>query len=201
VSVGYFFFKDDNPDTRSFNQALRDIAYQMSQNDPAYAKYIALTCDSAREIGSLHSIWRTMFVDYFLGKKTVKSSVYMLLDGMDESHAESREQFLELIKDLHKASKARIQIVMLGRPQLIEEFEMTAEITPPTIYVWALNNSNDIVHYIESSIKKSASLKRSPKALQVEIIEKLSSGAQGMVCTHTHINVSYINDITQAEIF
>lgn len=182
VSVAYFFFKDDHPDTRSFGQALRDIAYQISQNDPAYAKYIALTCESAQEVQSIQSIWRTMFANYFLKGNSVESSVYLILDGMDESYAASREQFLELTKDLQEANDARIQIVMLGRPQLIEEFEMVADMAQvPTIYITTLNNSDDIVTYIQNSIKKSASLKRAPKALQAEIVEKLSSGAQGMV--------------------
>jgi hypothetical protein len=184
VSVSYFFFKDDNPETRSFNQALRDIAYQISQNDPAYAKYVALTCDSAKELRSLRIIWRTLFTNYFLKNDNVESSVYLVLDGMDESYADSREEFYELTKDLQEASDSRIHIVMLGRPQLIEEFEMAADMAQvPTIYITALNNSDDIVTYILSSIKKSASLRRAPKSLQAEIIEKLSSGAQGMVGT------------------
>jgi hypothetical protein len=182
VSVAYFFFKDDDPETRSFNQALRDNAYQISQNDSAYAKYVALTCDSAKELRSLRSIWRRLFTNYFLKKDNVESSVYLVLDGMDESYADSRKEFLELTKDLQEASDSRIQIVMLGRPQLIEEFETAADMAQvPTIYITALNNSDDIVTYILSSIKKSASLKRAPKSLQAEIVKKLSSGAQGMV--------------------
>jgi hypothetical protein len=182
VSVGYFFFRDDNPETRSFDQALRDMAYQISQNDPAYAKYIASACAEAKDISSLQSVWRTLFRNYFTQASETDSSVYLLFDGMDESFVKSRTQFLELTKDLCGASGMRIHIVMLGRPHLIEEFEMVAEMTQvPTIYVTALNNSNDIVHYIESSIKKSAFLKRAPKTLQAEIVEKLSNGAQGMV--------------------
>jgi hypothetical protein len=128
-------------------------------------------------------VWRTLFRNYFTGANEANSNVYLLFDGIDESFVESRTQFLELTKDLRDASGARIHIVMLGRPHMIEEFEMVAEMTQvPTIYVTALNNSNDIVHYIESSIKKSAFLKRAPKTLQAEIVEKLSSGAQGMVC-------------------
>jgi hypothetical protein len=182
VSVGYFFFRDDNPETRSFDQALRDMAYQISQNDPAYAKYIASACAEAKDISSLQSVWRTLFRNYFTEASETNSSVYLLFDGMDESFVKSRTQFLELTKDLCDASGMRIHIVMLGRSHLIEEFEMVAEMTQvPTIYVTALNNSNDIVHYIESSIKKSAFLKRAPKTLQAEIVEKLSNGAQGMV--------------------
>jgi hypothetical protein len=182
VSVAFFFFKDNDPETRSFEQALKDAAYQISQNDPAYAKYIALTCDSAQEVQSLQSIWRTMFANYFLKENNAEGSVYLVLDGIDESLPESRKQFLELTKDLQEARDARIQIAMLGRPQLIEEFEEVADMgRVPTIYVTALNNSEDIVTYIQNSIRKSASLKRAPKSLQAEIVEKLSSGAQGMV--------------------
>jgi hypothetical protein len=127
-------------------------------------------------------VWRTLFRNYFTGASEADSCIYLLFDGMDESFVESRTQFLELTKDLRDARGARIHIVMLGRPHLIEEFEMVAEMTQvPTIYVTALNNSNDIVHYIESSIKKSVFLKRAPKTLQADIVEKLSNGAQGMV--------------------
>jgi hypothetical protein len=182
VSVGWFFFKDDNPDTRTFTQALRDIAYQVSQNDPVYEKYIAAMCSSGEEIKSLHSIWRTLFVKYFLQKEHVDSSVYIVLDGLDESYAECREQFLELTKDLQQAGKGRIQLVMLGRPHLIEEIEMAADMPRiPTIHITAANNSEDIVSYIENSIQRSAALRRAPKALQNEVVNKLSSGAQGMV--------------------
>lgn len=182
MSVAYFFFKDDQPNTRSFDQALRDMAYQISQNDPAYEKYITSTCDSAQDIPSLHSIWRTLFTGYFLKPKALDSCVYLIFDGMDESYIDSRMQFLELTKDLQDTDDARIQIAMLGRPQLTEEFEVAAEIAKvPTIYITALNNSDDIVNYILNSIKKSTSLRRAPKSLQAEIVEKLSTGAQGMV--------------------
>jgi hypothetical protein len=123
-----------------------------------------------------------MFTGYFLKDTNVESSIYLVFDGMDESYTDSREQFLELTKDLQDADDARIQIAMLGRPQLTEEFELVADMAQvPTIYVTALNNSDDIVSYIQNSIKKSASLKRAPKSLQAEIVEKLSHGAQGMV--------------------
>jgi hypothetical protein len=188
VSVAYFFFKDDQPGTRSFDQALRDIAYQISQNDPTFEKYIAATCDSAQDAQSLHSIWRTLFTGYFLKNTNTESCVFIVLDGMDESYVDSREQFLGLTKDLQDASDARIQIAMLGRPQLAEEFEMAADMAQvPTIYVSVLNNSDDIVTYIMNSIKKSTYLKRAPESFQAEIVEKLSRGAQGMVVTHPPI--------------
>jgi hypothetical protein len=43
--------------------------------------------------------------------------------------------------------------------------------------------SEDVVVYIENSIKKAAPLRRAPKTLQTEIVGKLCSGAQGMLRT------------------
>ena len=102
VSVGYFFFKDDNPKTRSFHQALCDLAYQISQNDPVYAKYVAANCDIAEDVSALYSAWRVLFVNFFLKKKDVGSSVYLIIDGVDEAFAKEWKTFLDLIKDIYE---------------------------------------------------------------------------------------------------
>lgn len=69
---------------------------------------------------------------------------------------------------------------MFGRPHLSDTISETLEVNVPTIHVTANNNSADIVHYIESSIQKSIVLKRVSVELRAEIVEKLSTGAQGM---------------------
>lgn len=100
VSIGHFFFKDDNPLTRSFHQALRDLAYQISQNDPVYRKYITTAVDSPADISTLHSVWRTLFTAYFIDNPNVNGSIFMVFDGVDEAFHTERQTFLELIKDL-----------------------------------------------------------------------------------------------------
>lgn len=102
VSVGYFFFKDDNPKTRSFHQALCDMAYQISQNDPIYEKHVAAYCDSSEDIETIQSAWRTLFVNFFLKKKDVDSSVYLIIDGVDEAFEAERRVFFDLIKDINE---------------------------------------------------------------------------------------------------
>lgn len=77
-------------------------------------------------------------------------------------------------------SPARIQLVMFGRPHLSDFISETLEVDVPTIHVTSSNNSADIVHYIKSSIQKSTTLKRVSMELRAEIVEKLSTGAQGM---------------------
>ena len=100
VSVAYFFIKDDNPKTRSFHQAIRDLAYQISQNDPVYAKYVAANCDSVEDVNTLRSAWRNLFVNYFHHKGDIRSRAYLILDGVDEAFESEREVFFDLVKNI-----------------------------------------------------------------------------------------------------
>lgn len=180
VSVGYFFFKDDNPKTRSFHQALRDIAFKVAQNDAAYAKHVVSCIDSPDEIATLESSWRKLFLDFFIEQEASDSVLYIVLDALDESWSEDRQQFFGFLNDISRGT--RLQLLMLGRPHIADEIEgLYGNFPPRIIHVSEINNSADIIHYIRSSIAKSVYLKRASKSLQAEIVEKLSAGAQGMV--------------------
>lgn len=192
VSVGYFFFKDDDPKTRSFYRALSDIAFKIAQNDPAYAKHVMSCVDSPDDVATLQSLWQKLFLDFFIEDDRCDSSVYIILDALDEAFAEDRLEFFDLAKEIQQGG--RFQLLMTGRPHIAEEMDDVMEmLNISTIYVSALNNSDDIVHYIKSSIAKSAYLKRASKTLQAEIVEKLSVGAQGMVSKPHHCLSHYLN--------
>ncbi|EFR02973.1 NACHT and TPR domain-containing protein [Nannizzia gypsea CBS 118893] len=182
VSVGYFFFKDDNPTTRSIHQALCDIAYQISQNDPVYAKYIVTSAITAEDISTIESAWRTLFVNFFIKKLDGTSSVYLLLDGVDEAFEAEIQPFFELVKDINEVSDhPRIQLVIVGRPQLGDLISDALEVEDvPTIYITESKNSTDIIRYIENNIRKSNILRRVSGKLRAEIVKKLSDRAQGM---------------------
>ncbi|KAH1702959.1 hypothetical protein KXX24_007291 [Aspergillus fumigatus] len=180
VSIAYFFFKDDNPATRSFHQALRDLAHQISNNDPAYEKYLAALGDYG-SVRTLESAWRTLFVNYFLKKESITSSVYVLFDAVDEAFEEERLAFLQLARDiLDSPNRGRLQLAMVGRPHISDQVAEALETNVPTIHVTTLKNSADIDRYIKTSIQKSVILRRVSPALRKEITEKLSAGAEGM---------------------
>ena len=180
ISVGYFFFKDDNPDTRSIHLALRDLAFQISKSDPAYKKHIVMI-EQYERISSLESAWRLLFVDYFLKKPNVDGSVYILLDAVDEASGEEREIFLSLAKDLYDAPESsRLKLAIVGRPHISNQLLEGLELEVPTIHVTTQKNSGDINQYIDASIKKSVVLRRVSPKLHREIVEKLSAGAEGM---------------------
>lgn len=181
ISIGYFFFKEDNPDTRSFHQALRDLAFQISQNDPAYQKYL-LGIEDYESISDLDNAWTKLFGDFFLRRENTDSSVYILFDAVDEALDSERSAFLGLAKDVLDAPpEARhLQLAVVGRPQLAEQLVESLGVEIPTIHVTSEKNTTDIDQYIKTSIKKSPVLRRLPAALRTEVAEKLLSGADGM---------------------
>ena len=70
--------------------------------------------------------------------------------------------------------------MLVGRPHIIDDIGDALAGDVPVIHVTWEKNSEDIVHYIRSSIRKSRVLKRISLNLQNEIVETLSNGANGM---------------------
>jgi hypothetical protein len=100
ISVGYFFFRDSDPKTRSFHLALRDMAFQIYQNDPLYRRYIDSNCHSPAEIETIQSTWQTLFEDYYFDTSQRRDHIALLVfDGVDEAFKDDRQTFLELLSD------------------------------------------------------------------------------------------------------
>jgi tetratricopeptide (TPR) repeat protein len=185
TSIGYFFFKNNDPRTRSFQQALKDLAYQISLNDPIYAKHIGSNIQSTSEIETVESAWRRLFRDYFIEKEGQDSKAYLVLDGVDEALDSERAKFLKLLVDLQEARSSNsrgssIHLVMVGQPQIIHDIEEILGGSGPTIHVNYRKNSEDIIDYVKASIKKSKKLSATKKDLQEEVVETLAKRAEGM---------------------
>ena len=180
VSVGYFFYKDDNSETRSVGRSLRDVAFQIALNDPLYAQHVVSNKDTLHFTSTISTLWRLLFVEYFVESDQAQGKAYIILDALDEVFPDERPEFFDLAQDIQ--SGGRLQLLLLGRPHIGEEMNYLMELLRvPTIFVSSENNSHDIVQYIQVSIKKSARLRKLPSDLQSEVIRKLSTGAQGMV--------------------
>jgi hypothetical protein len=182
TSVGFFFFKDDNPKTRSVHQALRDIAFQIGQKNSVYAKYLESCIDASDDAPSLplSTLWQRLFIDFFNISKNKDQILYIMLDALDEAFTEDRLEFFELAKDV--SATGQIHLLMLGRPQIAEEMSELIELLAiRTIHVSEVNNLQDIVKYITTRVSRSMYLRRLPVDFKDEITEKLSAGSQGMV--------------------
>ncbi|KAL6234540.1 hypothetical protein BDW75DRAFT_241045 [Aspergillus navahoensis] len=178
ISIGYFFFKDENPRTRSFHQALRDLACQLSRSDPGYQKWLG-TIKDYEQISTLESAWHLLFAEYFLQKSAPGGTAYILLDAVDEALDGERRIFVDLAKELY-SNQSRLQLAIVGRPSISDQLLEGLETKVPTLHVTKQKNSGDISRYIHASINKSIVLRRVSAKFRGEIINKLSAGAEGM---------------------
>ncbi|KAF7524352.1 hypothetical protein PCG10_005836 [Penicillium crustosum] len=177
VSIGYFFFKDDKPQTRSCHQALRDLAFQISKNEPGYRDYLR-SIEEYEKISTLESAWRLSF-ENFLKKPNTESTVYLLLDAVDETLDEDRGIFINLAKQLY-GNQSCLQLAIVDRPYISDQLLEGLEAKAPTLHVTKQKNSADITQYIHASIRKTLVLRRVSTKLRKEIINNLSAGAEGM---------------------
>ncbi|KAL2847599.1 hypothetical protein BJX68DRAFT_268002 [Aspergillus pseudodeflectus] len=180
TSVGYFFFRHNDPETRKFHRALRDVAFQIYQNDPSYRDYIHAHCHSADDIKSIHAAWRVLFMDnYYNSLPKGESSVVLVIDGVDEAFEDDCREFLRLVSDVvHNPAKCRLKLVLLGRPDIYDDLVEAFEQPVPTIHVNADKNTGDITTYVKRSIRKSRQMSRIPKTQRLTIEEALITKAE-----------------------
>jgi len=181
ASIAYFFCKRDSLGLRSYRSILLTIAYQIAKNDPTYANYVARKQIFIQDCRSITSLWQTLFTDFF-NRKECRSSALIVLDGIDEADEEERPLFLKLMSVLYPAENEthnNLHVILVGRPEIIDELKDALGSLPPKIEINTAKNSNDIRRYIENTVMQSNLIRRRPKSLREEIIEKLSSGANG----------------------
>ncbi|KAJ5598440.1 hypothetical protein N7537_008524 [Penicillium hordei] len=180
--------KDDNPllhidpETMKFHRALRDISFQVYQNDPSYRDYVHTRCHSPDDIKSIQAAWRVLFMDYYHNTlEDIDSKVIIVLDGIDEAFKEDYQEFLRLTSDfVHDPVKCRIKIVLLGRPEIYDDLMEALDQYVPTIHVNANKNIGDITTYVRKAIRKSRAISRVTKPQRVTIEKTLIDKAEGM---------------------
>ncbi|PGG96486.1 hypothetical protein AJ79_09576 [Helicocarpus griseus UAMH5409] len=149
------------------------MAYQVAQNDQIYEEYVASSCQSSEDITTISSAWRAL----------VDSSAYLVVDGVDKAFDSDRQDFFELLSDLKQTTsggKSRLQIVLVGQPQISDELAVALGEYPRTISVDRYKNNQDIARYVDNSIKKSPILSRTAKSFRDEISRTLVGNAEGM---------------------
>ncbi|KAI9703104.1 MAG: hypothetical protein M1820_005976 [Bogoriella megaspora] len=180
-SIAYFFFRKDTSGLRSHRSAITTISYQLAKNDPVYAKYVSSLRVFIQDCGSIARLWERLIVDFY-SRDNCQSKAIIILDGVDEAHEDGRELFLKLMTVMHALQKngsVNLLIIATGRPEIIPEFENTLGFIPPKLDIDSLKNSKDIKRYIENTVAQSRSIRRRPKALRDEIVDKLTKGANG----------------------
>ncbi|KAJ7591860.1 ankyrin repeat-containing domain protein [Mycena floridula] len=142
---------------------------------------------NSKEIpGSLHSIHncykavppqpRTLhdFTTALEAQIQLYSRVYLVIDALDESSSETRDELIKTVR--HLAKSGHLHVLVTSRQTIGDKF-----VNDSQIHIWA--NDGDIRRYITQRIRDGKELQKvvnGDEALQDEIINKVTEKADGM---------------------
>ena len=189
VSVGYFYIKEDDQNLRSIDTILKSLAFQIANSDPVYRNYVASMCSTPEKISSPKGAWQHLYMGFFGSRRYCDSECFLVIDGLDEAPKDKRGDLITFLKDLENVSdsgsRPRIQIALVGRPELRGDINSVLDRRVIFIEVSAKKNSGDITNYISNGIHRVQALKNPHISIQDRInlrkliIDKLTAGANG----------------------
>lgn len=190
--IAYFYFRANNPETRSVLQALRDVAYQLSESDAVYGRQVMRRVHSADDIKTIPSAYRRLFVEPFKDDNTDRplDSLHIVLDGIDEAEPNEIEELLSEMEDKREPGtpkpkgRARIQIALVGRPYMNDlitsYFDMASRANSmSTVLVTHDRNAGDVRTFIEDGISRSKVLRRREE-LKLQVTDLMIKRADGL---------------------
>ncbi|KAF4970989.1 hypothetical protein FSARC_2092 [Fusarium sarcochroum] len=187
--LAYFYFRDNNPETRSVLQALRDLAYQLSESDPFYAKQLLKSLRSIDEIRTIPSAYRKLFVQPFQ-EDAQEKTIFIFLDGIDEADPTEVEELLEQLgsddESVRRPKHIKIQVALIGRTYMTEAVTYTLDPANlgsqviKTLHVTPDRNAEDVKLYIEDSVWHLRNLSRTPPDFRQKIIDAMVKQADGL---------------------
>ncbi|KAL7796720.1 hypothetical protein V8C37DRAFT_326652 [Trichoderma ceciliae] len=186
-NLGYFFFSDNDPETRSVLQALRDVAYQLSESDAFYAEKLTRQLHSSDDIKTVPSAFRRLFVQPFLDDNHDKT-IYIFFDGIDEAEQSDIEQLLSLLAPEDESEpelRLGLQFAFTGRSYLADMVSFALDPNAigqvfTTIYVTPDRIADDVSAFISEGVRHSRILSRSSEDFKREVIESMMKQVDGL---------------------
>ncbi|UNI16598.1 hypothetical protein JDV02_003025 [Purpureocillium takamizusanense] len=187
ASVGYFFFRSSTPETRSVVQALRDVAYQLSESDGFYAKDLIRRLHSRDDVKTVSSAFRQLF-PAGTGQETGRRR-YIFFDGIDEAEEADIEELLSVLApsedSQQPSSTPQFQFALVGRSHLSDK--VTVALDPPVpgqtltmVQVSPDRSARDVSAYIYDSILHSRVLSRTSADFKKTVAEAVERQADGL---------------------
>ncbi|KAH7122968.1 hypothetical protein EDB81DRAFT_665478 [Dactylonectria macrodidyma] len=187
--LGYFYFRDNNPETRSVLQALRDVAYQLSEGDAFYAKQLLKLLQSGDEIKTIPSAFRKLLVQPFQEDLRDKT-IFIFFDGIDEADQGDIAELLDQLSagdddDTQRPPHCKVQVALIGRAHLTETVSfaldpMAEGTVVTTLHVTPDRNVHDVNSFITESVLRSRVLSRLSDEFKYNIIEAMVSQVDGL---------------------
>lgn len=173
TAIAYFFFKEELEELRSVNNMLSSIIIQMAVADEKYRNEIAADLVRNGDVSNDDNgsqIWERFFVKKY--SKDSDAKLFLVIDGLDEADADSRELLLKLLQQIRK-DELNIRVVLTGRPEMNTDVEqlkpLMIEITKPKLS----EKSGDLWHIIMARCKTLSKLRRLQPTMRKKIAFKL----------------------------
>ncbi|KAJ6781465.1 hypothetical protein PWT90_02669 [Aphanocladium album] len=185
--MAYFFFRENNPETKSVIQAIRDIAYQMSESDASYAKALMNSLRSTEEIKTVSSAFRRLLIEPFRSPERT-TPTYLFLDGIDEAYHEEIDQLLFQLapgENVTTESASNLFVALVGRSYMTET--VTNSLDPQgtgdvfsTIQITTDRSERDVAAYIENGVSQSRILARTNPSFRADVIAAMEKQVDGL---------------------
>ncbi|KAJ6259122.1 Vegetative incompatibility protein [Drechslerella dactyloides] len=177
----YFFCRNDNADTITFEYVLKTLAWQLATVSSVYAQYIYSIYEFNKS-PAIHvsRLWQKLFVNFITQTESIR--LYIVLDGLDEAIKKSIDEFLMALKSSLKPMRdiRNIRILVSGRPEIGEQIGTILDSLPPTIMIGAEKNTQDLRLYVRRRMRESIQLKRLEQRFKEQVTEKVLQSANGM---------------------
>ncbi|RHZ48893.1 NACHT domain protein [Aspergillus thermomutatus] len=194
--VASFFCKNNDVDLRSFNKALRTLAWQVVVQRSTFAVHAEEFCLKG-DPGNSYVVWRKLLLDYF--EAPSDDRVYFIIDGIDEADPDEQELFFSLLErtysdgmerkpldDLHGYVSQKLQKTKLFRNASDFQDEVVRDICTRAEGLWKWANlviKNVLRCRTKEQIRKV--VKTMPKGISAMLREELQRLARELSASDT----------------
>ncbi|KAF7588623.1 hypothetical protein BBP40_005461 [Aspergillus hancockii] len=177
--VASFFCKNNDVDLRSFNKALRTLAWQVVVQRSTFAVHAEEFCLKG-DPGNSYVVWRKLLLDYF--EAPSDDRVCFIIDGIDEANPDDQELFFSLLERTYSDGMERkppLRVVLLGRDSVRSILDEHSLGWIHDIEITNNQNKDDLHGYVSQKLQKSK-LFRNVSDFQDEVVRDICTQAEGL---------------------
>lgn len=178
--IASFFCKNNDVDLRSFNRALRTLAWQVVVQRPNFAVHAEDFC-LKEDPGNSYVVWRKLMLDFF--EASSDGAVCFIIDGIDEADPEEQELFFNLLEKTYSEDcmerKPPVRIVLLGRDSVRSILDEHSLGWIHDVEITNSQNKDDLHGYVSQKLQKSK-LFRNASDFQDEVVQDICTQAEGL---------------------
>lgn len=177
--VASFFCKNNDVDLRSFNKALRTLAWQVVVQRPSFAVHAEEFCLKG-DADNTHMVWKKLLLDYFVVQS--EDEVCFIIDGIDEADPDEQKLFFSLLENTYTRAtdrKFRVRVVLVGRDSIGGILDEHSLGWVHGIEISNHQNKDDLHTFVVDSLQRSK-LFRNASEFQDEVVKEICAQAEGL---------------------